>query len=660
MPDQSVRNMTRRARSRRVVCVFAAAVWIATGAAFAAEAEVAKNKLVFVTVSDRLSYEMTEPQGRFSGYDVDVGKALARYLGKPFELFVYSEKEMLQAVSAAKADAVIGLEPLKKYERIFDFSTPVLINKIRLFVREDAGSIHALRDLKGRRVGINRQSDIRDLLRLLPGIQIVVEPDTAVGLDDLAGGKISVYLGDEHETLYYIRANRLSNVRSVGGALILRRRCIAVRKGNANLLEEINGAIDRMKKDYVLQSIHETYFGTGGTGRLPRRFLAMILGVLGFIAVVLLVSLLWNQKLADAVFARTQELEAERAHFRNIFDHASDGIVIIDPATTAVLEANKALEDIVGFTREELAAFEMKNLEIPEDRTLENEIRRALASGENTLFEARLRNKAGGLVDLLIHARPFPYKGRTVVEAIVRDVTERKKIQEMKDTILQDVAHELKTPMSKMGMSLDLLERNIAKDGMKEYEKFFDICRRSVTRLQGTIDGILNLSRLESRTMKMEHDVFLVQDVLLNVIDELGMLAQKKGVTLAHHLASEPLLLKADMEMCRRLFVNIIHNAIKFTPRGRVTISARRDKQDTALISVKDDGIGLEPADLKKIFSRFYQKTPAHEGCGIGLTISQKIVALHNGTMWAESEGIGKGTTMHVLFPLHTAGVAHA
>jgi signal transduction histidine kinase len=118
-------------------------------------------------------------------------------------------------------------------------------------------------------------------------------------------------------------------------------------------------------------------------------------------------------------------------------------------------------------------------------------------------------------------------------------------------------------------------------------------------------------------------------------------------------MPEEPVLIKGDMEMIRRLYVNLIHNATKFTNAGgHVTVNLEKDDQ-FAKVSIKDDGIGLEKDDLSRIFQRFFQKSASYEGSGVGLTICEKIVSFHNGVIWAESEGLGRGTTMNTLFPYY-------
>jgi signal transduction histidine kinase len=102
--------------------------------------------------------------------------------------------------------------------------------------------------------------------------------------------------------------------------------------------------------------------------------------------------------------------------------------------------------------------------------------------------------------------------------------------------------------------------------------------------------------------------------------------------------------------MLYRVFINLIENALKFTETGKITLTSRREDGQIH-VEVSDTGIGLEKGDLDKIFERFFQKAPSVLGVGVGLAISRNIVVLHHGRIWAESQGLGKGTTVKVEFP---------
>ncbi|MBF0253675.1 MAG: transporter substrate-binding domain-containing protein [Candidatus Omnitrophica bacterium] len=632
--------------------ILRAGVLLFAGCLIAFKAAGAPEPLKLLVIGEQPPYHWQTSSGTTKGFDIDLANNVGEILGRPVTIRQVNETEARGLVASGDADAVIGLPDNKAGRTFFDYSSPYLVQKTRIFVREGTAFVRKLTDLRGLQVGVGKGADVSDYLSIIPRVRVVTEADAEAGLRSLLNRETTVFLGDEYECEYVIQTMRLAGLETVGGPILVRRRVLAVRKGNAELLGSINDALDRMKGDLRLQTIAGKWFARHiRWAGLGTRELIVLLVVLGVAAAVLLVTVIWNHKLSQAVDVRTRELQAEHAHFENIFEHASDGIVLLDADSCRATHANKAFEEILGFTEEELKKIELSELDASSERHFANQIHRATACRESVLFEARLLNKTREPVDLVIHARAFPFGDKPMVEAIARDVTEKKKLEAMKDTILQDVAHELKTPMAKLSMSIQLLEKKMPPALREPFEKHFDVAKRSVLRLQSTIEGILNLSRLESKATSVQMDIFVLQEVVQNVVQELQMFADRKNIGLENHMPSEPALIQGDLEMIRRLFVNLIHNAIKFTSEGAVALGMESDGQFVK-VSVKDTGIGLEKHELSKIFDRFYQKSAAYEGSGVGLTICQKIVTFHNGVIWAESDGPGFGTSMLVMFPL--------
>ncbi len=611
--------------------------------------------LVFATYGQFPPYHSLSEQGKNMGFDVDLAHALGRKLGREVIILQIPEEKIIDLVLDGKVDAIVGITYSKEGAKIFDFSEPYLNHKTRLFVHENTNFIKKFTDLRGMRVGIRRGVDINAYVKVVPGINPVIEPDTETGLLDLSNRLITVFMGDEYECEYVIQKNHMRDISTLGGSFLLRKRAIAVAKDNTELLASINTALQEMRGDMSLQMIHDEWLirniRWSGSGR---KSLILLLSVLGVVAVILLVSLTFNQKLSEAVADRTKEVESEHSHFENIFEHASDGIVVLDPLNFKVIQSNHAFEDILQYSQQELEEMPLTDLELNDANLLKTKIQEAMRGGDNVLFETRLATKSREPIDFIIHARAMPYKGRTMVEAIARDITQQKKLEVMKDTILQDVAHELKTPMAKLALSLELLEKNVSNND--KANRHFDVCKRSMVRLQNTIEGILNLSRLESHAAEVHMENIVLQDMLTSIIQELKMFADRKNIILSVQFDDlGPACVHGDLEMIRRLYINLIHNAIKYTDTGTVAVRLTRDEQFVK-VAVKDSGIGLSREDLTKIFERFYQKSAANEGSGVGLTISQKIVAYHNGSLWVESEGLGHGSTMLTMFPLYSSG----
>ena len=165
-----------------------------------------------------------------------------------------------------------------------------------------------------------------------------------------------------------------------------------------------------------------------------------------------------------------------------------------------------------------------------------------------------------------------------------------------------------------------------------------------------TITSIMDLSKLESGTDKAVLAEFDIREVLQQVHQDMEPICKQKGLKLDQDFSKTPLQLKGDRDMLYRVFINLISNSTKFTESGKIILKARKE-EDKIVVSVQDTGMGLDKEDKERIFERFYQKTASSLGIGVGLTISRDIVRLHNGRIWAESEGPGKGATFKVEFP---------
>jgi PAS domain S-box-containing protein len=237
------------------------------------------------------------------------------------------------------------------------------------------------------------------------------------------------------------------------------------------------------------------------------------------------------------------------------------------------------------------------------------------------------------------------------IQAVSRDVTELKRIEMMKDRLIRDVAHELKTPVAKFQMTLKWLEQEMQKQkGGERYQDVLDLMKRNADLLMSIIMEVMDLSRLESGTERLIRRPCDLNQILNRVLDDLEPFVREKKLKLEKKLSAEPLPFEGDEEMLYRLFSNLVANAVKFTTEGKIEVnSSKNQKMLRAMVS--DTGVGLEKEDLTKVFDRFYQKTPATQGMGVGLALAREIAILHDGDIWAESAGLGKGSTFIVEFP---------
>ena len=232
------------------------------------------------------------------------------------------------------------------------------------------------------------------------------------------------------------------------------------------------------------------------------------------------------------------------------------------------------------------------------------------------------------------------------------DVSKMKEIEDMQKQFLSDVSHELKTPMSAIIGSVEILKR----DGMESpeiFNEFMDILLKESYRMQNIINDILELSRLDQTKVSLDYQELDVKAVVKESMDLFEPLAKEKHLSLIYHnQIKEPLIL--DYSTVKTILSDFISNAIKYSNEGIITIKTKKE-DDTFILSVQDEGSGIPKNKLNYIYDRFYQVDKSRSSkisTGLGLSIVKKIVELNQGTIDVESS-VGIGSTFIVKLPIN-------
>ncbi len=392
---------------------------------------------------------------------------------------------------------------------------------------------------------------------------------------------------------------------------------------------------------------------------------------------------------ARMYFASRQELvERRRAEdalreseerFRTLFEYAPEAVVVVDADTGRFVDPNGNAATLYGLSRAELLEVgpgDMSPPVQPSGRSSEDAARekvgQALAGG-TPVFEWMHRNAAGRDIPCEVRLVRMPAAGRNLVRASVTDITERMRNQaalatakeaaeaanRAKSAFLANMSHEIRTPMNAIiGMTSLLFDTPLGRD----QRDFVETLRSSCDSLLTLINDILDFSKIEANKLELENDAFELRGFVESVIDLVA--ASKlgdKGLNLAAIIdPSAPPRLISDSTRLRQILINLLGNAVKFTPHGEITItvSARQLTEghgDTPSryelqFAVKDTGIGIRPDRMDRLFQSFSQvdnsTTRKYGGTGLGLAISKRLAEMLGGTMWAESV-VDQGSTFY-------------
>ena len=246
-----------------------------------------------------------------------------------------------------------------------------------------------------------------------------------------------------------------------------------------------------------------------------------------------------------------------------------------------------------------------------------------------------------------------------LVKALQDAYDELRAADQLKASFLALASHELRTPLGVIIGYASFLQEESPGELSDHAKKVLN----AALQMRILVDAMTNLNMLRSKEMVMHRLVIPVQQVLRGAYGEVKRLADAKGQKVILALPENPIPVKCDPDKLASAFVNLLDNAVRFTPDGgKITIGAKAQPDGEVLTWVQDTGKGIPEGELKKIFQEFYQIEPhttrKHGGMGIGLSIAKGLIEAHGGRIWAESPGPGKGTTIKVLLPfLSTAAL---
>lgn len=412
--------------------------------------------------------------------------------------------------------------------------------------------------------------------------------------------------------------------------------------------------VARMDAEERAQLIERTKRADAALLWLQRAILAVMAGLFMVIAIAVFLAVRSYRDGREAL----GRLEDSRARIAAILNGAKDGMIVLNPSGS-IESLNPAAAKMYGYEEDELLRRDIGILfEVAPDRgQIETflkrlEARRAGQPGEVQEFVAARRD--GSVFPVEVAVSPVHLAGSTVFLAVIRDISERKQIQRMKDEFVSTVSHELRTPLTSIAGSLGLLTGGAGGEIPERALHLIEIARNNCTRLVRLINDILDIEKIESGQMRFDLKRVALAPFLEQAVQANSSYAAEYGVQVVLESVPTEAAVMADEDRLMQIMVNLLSNASKFSPAGEVVTVKVRALDRRYRISVVDHGPGISEGFRNRIFGKFAQEDSSNSrkkgGTGLGLSIVKEMASRMRGAISFESE-VGKGTVFHVDLP---------
>jgi two-component system phosphate regulon sensor histidine kinase PhoR len=358
-------------------------------------------------------------------------------------------------------------------------------------------------------------------------------------------------------------------------------------------------------------------------------------------------------EMASQLRKKIAEVSEDKEYLQTILKGMMEGVLVVDEKKRIKM-MNKALHALLPVSSD---VVDKTPLEIIRNAALESAIDRVLQGRKSEAFEMEVPAAGGKALEVNVVAISSGSKDSdgTVlgVIAVFHDITRLKKLEKIRQDFVANVSHELRTPLTTIkGYAETLLEGALKEDVASQ---FVQVIKRHTDRLTKIVEDLLTLSKIESREFQLKKEKISITEFIDDVLDFVKEAAQRKRITLSKGEISPFLDVIADRHSLEEVFVNLLDNAIKYTPeKGDVTISAVENTLGEIQFSVKDNGIGIPREDIPRIFERFYRvdkgRSQEMGGTGLGLSIVKHLIQAHGGRVWVESQP-GKGSVFYFTLP---------
>ncbi|MGE5483608.1 MAG: transporter substrate-binding domain-containing protein [Ignavibacteriales bacterium] len=617
-------------------------------------------------------FEFLNEYDMFKGFNVDLLNALAIETNQDIEVYPMSWALARVSLDRGYVDGLQGMARTPDRVTRYEFTDPYLSVQGRIVVRRESSNIVDTEDLKGFRVAVEKDSAALEALTRYNAVDLVVLNSQVEAIEALLSGEVEAAVAYE-ATAHYVaeKWRKTDEIKITGDPVFEYPYCIAVVKGNPQLIATLNGGLRSLKRKGIYQRIYEKWFGRPvySGSYLSQRYLYPVIYALGAVALVALFSLGWNYVLKRQVRIRTVELKktntqleeqrkavAERDAFKEqILNSVGSGIVTLDKGGRIVTLNEAAVRYLFPGREagEETGATGLPYQETPLVTFVDPSLIGECVAGSRAVIGADrdVTLPDGRRLYFRTNAYPLVNVDGQVNGTIVvfTDDTERRRLEEQVHRqnklqalgqMLAGAAHEIKNPLSCIKNFTDLLPRKYDVPSFRD--EFLRHVPSEVARLDRIVCDLLDFARPRAPSP----EVSCVRSLVESALASCRKAFDRKGAQIDVNVGDETIY--ADLNQMKQVMINILLNSVDWIREGgRIAISSWAGDGAT-FIRVTDDGKGIPENIQGDVFNPFFSTRQG--GTGLGLTLSHQYVTDNGGSIDIESV-YGSGTTVTLRLP---------
>lgn len=609
-----------------------------------------------------------------AGMSIDIMEKISEENGLEFEYIPMSIEDAKKALKDGKIDAIAGISYNAENESWFDFSDPYFMMSYSLIIpKEKKESIKKISDIRDSHIVIENNSPVLATLQNMRNTDLTIVTNQYAGLLTLVNEKADVFIGNKWTASFYLK-----HIEQEDGFVILDEviepadYSIAVKKGNEDLLRQINQTLTTLKARDELNPLVDGWLRPKSEAEIIRlkQFVFFLSIVLSVVALVLLIIYIWNQRLKKAVSKQThalrllnenlkkqrQEIADSNVFKDQILNNIDTGIVTFGLDFTIKSWNSRAL-DILSQADGELN-------DIQHSSSLLNKLLRVYdvkdTLQEETAETIEVETGRNGQKKVIYYRILRMYDSQMKLTGYIlamNDETEKMKLQQKLITqeklhalgqLVAGVAHEIRNPLTSIKTFIDMLPKKYDRPEFRDL--IVEHLPAEVNRLNTIVTDLVEYARPRPSNKQR-----YTAPELASLIKFLQVTVDKKGIILEKSI-DEKLVFYIDPQQIRQVILNLILNAIDAVEEStekRIVIGMEMEDANYGKITISDTGKGINEEDLTRIFEPFY--TSKEKGVGLGLTLSYNLIKENNGDIHVESQP-SQGTVFTILLPLYETG----